>query len=426
MRPLRRLVALATVALCLIPAARAAAQGSTVDVSPITARLDEETTTTEYTIQVLAPAGAEIQVNWNKPSCGTWERPAPTLFRWTHPHPPCTDPLLHPGEVITVLVTVRDLDVRFTCTYRGADSGTGEPCTSRSLGLTPTPTVPASPTAPPTSVPSPTAVVPAEEPSGVPLLAVAAAGAVLAIALVGFLVVAIRRRRERALDPCAPRQRRGMGYLAEEIARYAEENRAAVLLAIGHGSLTGAAPADTGAALGDLWVDAGRAGRAAWSSVLGTEDGLVRSTRNPELAGRARGWLGDEGPWRAASEAIATRIARRSGTGYQQARTPGWSGAAGSIIGRLAGSMDAPSAAAIAANAFASAAIAAADALARLNDASDAAGCPTVPMPEVVFATVPAGADPSAPGDRLLLHRLGGGEPVMRPIADATADDLEP
>lgn len=397
MRPLRRLAALAIAALCLVPATHAAAQGTIVEVSPITARLDEATTTTEYTIQVLAPADAEIQVNWNKPSCGTWERPAPTLFRWTHPHPPCTDPLLHPAEVITVLVTVRDLDVRFTCTYRGADSGTGEACTSRSLGLTPTPTAPASPTTPPTSVPSPTTVAPVEEPAEIPMLAVAAAGAVLAIVLVALLVVAVRRRRERALDPCAPRQRRGMGYLAEELAAYAEENRAAALLAIGHGPLDGAAPADTGSALGDLWADPGaRGGRGAWSSVLGTEDGLVRSTRSPELAGRARGWLGPEGPWRAAAEAIAARIARRSGTGYQQVRTPGWSGAAGSIIGRLAGEMAAPS----------------------------AAGCPTVPIPDVVFATVPADADPAAPGGRLLLHRLGGGDPVVRPIEDATADDL--
>lgn len=60
----------------------------------------------------------------------------------------------------------------------------------------------------------------------------------------------------------------------------------------------------------------------------------------------------------------------------------------------------------------------------RLNEASEAAGCPTVPIPDVAFATVPADSDPASPGGRLLLHRLGGGEPVVLPLEGATADDL--
>lgn len=426
---MRRFVALVAFVTVLVPLASAPTAGaqSTVDVSPITANLDVATNTTEYTVQILAPAGTNVQVNWNKPSCGTWERPAPTLFRWTHPHPPCEGALLHPEETITVIVTVRELDIRFTCNYVGADSGAGEDCASRSLGLaaSPTPTA-TSPTASPSAGASATSEpVPVEEAGGgiadlMPMIAIAA-GALVAVALIIMIVVALRRRRERALDPCAPRQRRGMRYLAEEIAAYAEQNRIAAMRAAGQVPLVFPSDRSVGELLSDLWMDSGgREARAAWSSVLGTDEGLVRSTRSPELAARSRGWLGQEGPWRASAEVVASRITARTGAGYAQARSAGWATSLDSIVGRLQG-MDAPVAAAIAANAFASAAIAAADALERLNEASEAAGCPTVPMPEVRFVTIPSDADPSSPGGTFLIHSLAGGE-----TSPLTADELNP
>ena len=139
----------------------ASAQTQDVTVSPITAYLDQASVTTEYTVQVAAPTGADLQVVWSTPPCGEWSTPVPTLFRWTHEHPPCTDPLLHPTTVITVVVTIASADVEFTCRYRGAGSGTGKPCARRSLGLTPSPTTPppspsvtASPSATPSSAPS--------------------------------------------------------------------------------------------------------------------------------------------------------------------------------------------------------------------------------------------------------------------------------
>lgn len=426
MRQVRRISVSIVSLLALFMLAVPAFAETKIEVSPITATLDLPSNTTEYTIQILAPAGTDVQVDWKKPSCGTWERPAPTLLRWTHPHPPCLGPLLHAEETITVTVTVLEHDVRFTCTYVGADDGVGPECTSKSLGLATSPT-PSASAAPPTAS-APPSVEPVAS-SGIgdylPLIGFSAAlaGVILLIVLV---VTALRRRRERALDPCAPRQRRGMGYLAQEIEAYAEQNRHAAMRAAEKTPLEFPAGVSIEEFLSDLWPEEGdRATRAAWSAVLGTDESLVRSTRSPQLAARSRGWLGPEGTWRASAEAVASRITRRTGSGYTQARSAGWAGSFDAITSRL-GAFDLPVAAAIAANAFASAAIAAADALERLNEASQAAGCPTVPMPEVRFVTIPAEADPSVPGTTFLVHSLTGGEAGTLPAEGVTRGDLSP
>ncbi|MFM8944657.1 MAG: hypothetical protein ACKOI0_05380, partial [Actinomycetota bacterium] len=70
-------------------------------------------------------------------------------------------------------------------------------------------------------------------------------------------------------------------------------------------------------------------------------------------------------------------------------------------------------------NAFA--AIAAADALARMNEASEGSGCPPVLPPDVVFATIPAdGDEPSSPGEWAARSAVRGGDVTRERIADVT------
>ena len=403
----------------LMPGA-ASAQTSEVSVSPITAYLDRASVTTEYTVQVAAPIGAEIDVVWSTPSCGEWSRPVPTLFRWTHEHPPCTDDLLHPGVVISVVVTVASADVEFTCRYRGADSGTGKDCQRRSLGLTPSPTpTAASPTPPPTTA-APTAA-PADPGLQLPPVLLPAALGVLALVSLVILTVSLvrrrRRRREADLDPCGPRQRRGLAYLVGEIAAYADCNRQAVERALASASMEGTR---TRIDLGDLW-DAPAGERPTWAGVVAGE-GLMRPVRDPDIVAAAAPLLGPDGAWRAAAEKVAPRLIRRSYQGYGEEDAGRWSGAVDALVERLRPSCASDgAAAAIAANAFALAAIAAADALARMNEASEGSGCPPVAAPDVVFATIPAAAvDPAAPGDALVRSPIRGGAPTSEPLADAT------
>lgn len=299
-------VATSALALFLLPGP-ALAQSPDVTVSPITAYVDLATSSTEYTVQVGAPIGADLSVVWSTPSCGTWTTPVPTLFRWTHEHPPCTDELLHPDVVITVVVTVVSADVEFTCRYRGADSGTGKPCARRSLGLAPSPSPsPTSASPAPTSSAAPT---PTDSAGGLPVppVVLVAAGGVAALVLVAALALAItrrtRRRREALLDPCGPRYRRGLAYLAGEIEAYAACNREAFDRAVASSSLGGTR---SRVDLGDLW-EASPGEVPAWAGVVAGE-GLIRPVRDPAIVAAATPGLGPDGPWRSSAEKVAPRI----------------------------------------------------------------------------------------------------------------------
>lgn len=393
-------------------------QTQDVTVSPITAYLDLGASSTEYTVQVAAPSGADVRVVWSKPSCGVWSTPVPTLFRWTHEHPPCTDPLLHPDTVISVTVTIASADVEFICRYRGADAGTGKPCERRSLGLTPSPTAT---TAAPTPSVSPSAAVTPTGAAGPAVGTLIAVGGVLAgILIVGGLGLTIsrvrRRRRESKLDPCGPRYRRGLAYLASEIESYAACNEEAIGRVLAAASIAGSSGRVD---LGDLW-DAPSAEMPAWAGVVGG-DGLMRPMRDPDIVAASRPSLGADGPWRAAAELTAARVVRRTHQRYGETDRSRWKGAVDALIERVRPSCASDgAAAAIAANAFALAAIAAADALARMNDASEGSGCPPILAPDVSFATVPADAtDATAPGETLVRTPIRGGEPTRERIADA-------
>ncbi|MFM7717983.1 MAG: hypothetical protein ACKO8G_00595, partial [Actinomycetota bacterium] len=412
MRRATRFAAATCLAASAVLLAVPAGAAGEVQVSPIDARYFVEASVTEYTIQITAPAEVQqtLEIDWNSPGCGTASNPAPNILQWSHPHPPC-DTGLHDTQLIRVVVTVEDLGVQITCRYLGAETGTGGDCIERALVGSPTATP--SVTDEPTATESPTGaatdgVVPGPEAgSGLPiaLFALGTLGVLAVVALVGIIAVRASRRREALLDPCAPRHRRGMEYLAAELVAFATQNRLAIGQALTPGALPATAVPDAAAILADLPEEATGGRRAAWSSALGTEDDLVRYARTPELLARSEAWFGAEGPWRAAAEVTALRIVRRTSDGYAQARSAGWEGGVGTIVEHLARSVGSPTlAAAIAANAFAAAAIAVSDALVRLNEASDAAGCPTVPLPEVKFFSLPAGDDRARVGAELLRH----------------------
>ena len=432
MRPTRALAPFAVLALLAV--ARPAGAAGEVDVSPIEARYFVGASVTEYTVQIAAPAEVqrEIEIDWNRPSCGTATNPAPNILQWAHPHPPC-DTGLHATQLVRVVVTVERLGVQITCRYVGAETGTGTECVERDLvtspSAEPSPTASASGVATSTATTATTSgpIATPDDGSGSPiaLVALGTLGVLAVVGLAALVSVRVSRRREALLDPCAPRHRRGMEYLAAELVAFATQNRVAVGQALTPGPLPVRAVPDAATILAGFPDDGPGGGRPAWSSALGTEDDLVRWARTPEILARSTDWLGPDGPWRAAAEATALRIVRRTSDGYAQARSGGWEGGVDTIVGYLEGAVGSPVvAAAIAANAFAAAAIAVADALQRLNDASDAAGCPTVPLPEVKYFSLPGGDDPAAVGGTLLRHRIEGGAPERWSLAEIAQGGL--
>lgn len=433
LRPLRRSAALVMFVLS-VPAALllgtsgVASAAGDVEVQPIDAISDENISTTEYTVQIATrPETTDVSIRWSKPSCGTWTERTSALFRWTHPQPPCGSDAELAEQLITVIVTVPSEDFKAICKYEGAGAGEGESCVVTDLGLA-TPSV--TPSASPTEVASPTPEItaaPAPEPSsGIPLLALVGVAVAVIGALVAYLAVMASRRRTAALDPCAPRHRRGMEYLAKELSAYAEQNREAVARAMNPpGRLPSTAISDPSSLMGGLWANEARR-PAAWASALGTDEDLVRWSRTPEISGRTTAWIGPEGSWRSAAEAAALRIVQRTSEGYGNARSPGWAGSVPLLVETISpGAGSEQLSAAIAANAFAVAAIAAVDALRRLNEASEAAGCPSVPVPDVRFFTLPSDADPATVGGSLLRHQLAAGDPERWSLEEIARSGLD-
>lgn len=418
--------ALVAVVAVLVGTSGVASAAGDVEVQPIKAVSDENVSTTEYTVQIATrPETTDVSIRWSKPSCGTWTERTSALFRWTHPQPPCGPDAELGAQLISVIVTVPSEDFKAVCRYEGAGTGDGEDCVISTLGLA-TPSASPSPTATASPTPVITAEPPPAEPSSIPILWLAGVGVALVGALISFLAVMTRRRREAALDPCAPRHRRGMEYLASELSAYADQNREAVARAMTPpGKLPTTAVSDPATLLGDLWANEIRR-PAAWASALGTDEDLIRWSRTPQISRRSTEWIGPEGDWRSVAEAAALRIVQRTSEGYGNARSQGWTGSVALLVETVAANIGSEQlAAAISANAFAVAAIATTDALRRLNEASEAAGCPSVPVPDVRFFSLPSDADPSRVGGTLLRHHLAGGEPERWSLEEIARSGLD-
>jgi uncharacterized membrane protein YgcG len=116
----------------------AAPAGPAFAVSPIAAVFTQATFSTAYDVMIGNPRGEPLVVEWSMPSCGTYSpmgpQPPSTLelvsagMVWMHPHPPCDPTTGHATEVIRMTVT--GPSGKFTCTYQGAETGRGMPCTA--------------------------------------------------------------------------------------------------------------------------------------------------------------------------------------------------------------------------------------------------------------------------------------------------------
>ena len=90
-------VALVLIAL-FVSVPLASAQTQDVTVSPITAYLDQASVTTEYTVQVAAPTGADLQVVWSTPPCGEWSK-YPNVSTGTGATPGCGSSLKRKNSI---------------------------------------------------------------------------------------------------------------------------------------------------------------------------------------------------------------------------------------------------------------------------------------------------------------------------------------
>ena len=127
-------VAVVSVASACSPvsAAPPAQTGQTL-VFPIVALAQPPTTT--YTAEFANPQGKELQFLWSGPDCGetsedeeaSSDTSGRSSFSWTHPHPPCDPTLEHDHVTITLQVSFDTGTI--TCTYKGASTGEGPPCT---------------------------------------------------------------------------------------------------------------------------------------------------------------------------------------------------------------------------------------------------------------------------------------------------------
>ena len=103
-------------------------------VTAIRATFDPPAQTTNYSVGFENPEGRELDFRWSQPECGyvsdrTMESSSAVgtvEYDWNHPHPPCDPTTGHDHVTITLVVQERDYVV--TCQYKGASTGTGEPC----------------------------------------------------------------------------------------------------------------------------------------------------------------------------------------------------------------------------------------------------------------------------------------------------------
>ncbi|MGE3856467.1 MAG: hypothetical protein AB7G21_05880 [Dehalococcoidia bacterium] len=127
-------------------------------VGPIRAVFSPPAQTTTYSLPIEVE-GATPGVDWRGADCGTYRAESATVFRWTHPHPPCDPTTDHADR--TIIATIQIGSVLVECRYQGSASGTGQPCTGPG-GSTVT-GVPSAPGAGPlggsTASPTPTATV---------------------------------------------------------------------------------------------------------------------------------------------------------------------------------------------------------------------------------------------------------------------------
>jgi hypothetical protein len=80
---------------------------------------------TTYTLTTSFPGPVTIQ--WSGAICGTFTDHADGTADWYHPHPPCDPTTGH--QHVTIVALVSDGIDQLVCTYRGAASGVGPPCT---------------------------------------------------------------------------------------------------------------------------------------------------------------------------------------------------------------------------------------------------------------------------------------------------------
>lgn len=120
------------------PAAQDAAPTPRFSVTPIDATFNQATFSTTYRARYTNNTGGSLVYQWSGPDCGSplSEPPASVrqesgelTFTWSHPHPPC-DPTTEHAHV-TIRLQVGNLQYSTTCTYQGAATGVGPPCTTR-------------------------------------------------------------------------------------------------------------------------------------------------------------------------------------------------------------------------------------------------------------------------------------------------------
>lgn len=109
-------------------------------VGALRATFDEANFRTTYESFISNPRGETLHYQWSGPGCGSWSPQTegvtnePVLdisMDWTHPHPPCGPTPNHSDTTITLTVWGWSDGAIVTCTYQGAASGTGPPCTQR-------------------------------------------------------------------------------------------------------------------------------------------------------------------------------------------------------------------------------------------------------------------------------------------------------
>ena len=120
--------------------------------APIAASFDQAKFTTTYSLTITGGLPEGINVKWSGPNCGSTageeysvlglqrfdDSSFTSTFIWQHPHPPCALTTNHSDVTVVATIaeggTVTEAGESTTprlvtiCTYRGSDTGTGQPC----------------------------------------------------------------------------------------------------------------------------------------------------------------------------------------------------------------------------------------------------------------------------------------------------------